>query len=966
MKKSVKRNGLEAGGHHASLTLRPLAAAISALLLPVGAYAQQAPSDQGAVLEEVVVTGIRHSIESSVAAKRESDSVVEAISAEDIGKLPDVSIADSLARLPGLTAQRVDGRASVISIRGLAPKYAVTLLNGRELVSTGDNRSVEYDQFPAELINAATVYKTPDAALGAQGLSGTVNLQTLKPLDSTGRQVNFNARAERNSNGSLVPGSNDEGGRVSFSYVDQFADHTIGLAFGFAHLDSPGQEQYGKSWWWGDSATWGGAFRGLENPDANLAPSTNQGFEAGVISTAQIRDGALAVIEFKPNSSYHGELDLYYSKFHQQANGRELQADLSPDWSGNGTPGNLATGGPIYSNVTLTPSGQMNYVTSGTVTNVDPRIVSRYDNRHDKIVSLGFNNEFLTGDWTTTADLSYSKATRDEVVAEFYASQTTKSGFDFSVLNGGFDQYTPLVDFSSPANIQLRGIMDWGNLNGNAQAGSLSPIYVNDAMKTFKLSSKRNLNWGIFSNFEGGLDITNRNKDYTFTQEIYALANPTACVTDQNPGNTCAPIPAGLLQAPVSLAFAGVPQMVSFGVMDAINSGAYVYGPDNVSSAPGRIWGVSETVSTAFGKLGLRFHAGVPVHGNLGLQVVHAKQQSTGIAWDAGGFTGTVPGPAVGISQGKSYTDVLPSLNLVFDLEPNTYLRVSLAKVLARPNLDDMRAGASASISTGGQSPSRWSGTGGNPLLEPWRAKQLDLSLEHYWGKRSYVSMAAFKKWLQTSIYVADNTSFDFSGFPNTTGAVPSPIYGNIGTMTQPINGQGGYVQGLEFAVSYDLGRLVRPLDGFGVQASLSKTGSDVPGPNLNGSGTADFSRPLEGLSGTVSSVVLFYENHGFVARVAQRYRSDFVASVRGVWIANSVQAINSERITDAQVSYQFQGGLYSGLQLLAQVNNLTNTPYRTSTNDDSYTAIYGPHKMVPESYQLYGREALLGFNYKF
>src|SRR5690606_28320185 len=116
-------------------------------------------------LDTVTVTGIRRGIESAIAVKRDATSIVEAISAEDIGKLPDVSIAESIARLPGLAAQRVAGRAQVISVRGLSPDFATTLLNGREMVSTGDNRSVEFDQYPSELINGVTVYKTPDAGL---------------------------------------------------------------------------------------------------------------------------------------------------------------------------------------------------------------------------------------------------------------------------------------------------------------------------------------------------------------------------------------------------------------------------------------------------------------------------------------------------------------------------------------------------------------------------------------------------------------------------------------------------------------------------------------------------------------------------------------------------------------------------------------------------------------------------------
>ena len=149
-------------------------------------------------LDSVVVTGIRHSIAKSVEVKNESSSIVEAISAEDIGKLPDISIADSISRLPGLTMQRVDGRGQVIHIRGMSEQFAGTLLNGREQVSTGDSRGVEFDQYPAELINAVTVYKTPDASLVGQGLSGTVNMQTIRPLDFGERRIVFSGQGEYN------------------------------------------------------------------------------------------------------------------------------------------------------------------------------------------------------------------------------------------------------------------------------------------------------------------------------------------------------------------------------------------------------------------------------------------------------------------------------------------------------------------------------------------------------------------------------------------------------------------------------------------------------------------------------------------------------------------------------------------------------------------------------------------------
>ena len=152
--------------------------------------AQQPPKAADAkTLDRVEVTGIRRGIQDAIETKQSSTSIVEAVSAEDIGKLPDTSIADSIARLPGMTAQRFGGRPQEINIRGFAGDFSTTLLNGTEQVSLGNNRGVEFDQYPSELMNQVVVYKTPDASLVGQGLSGTVDLQTVRPLSFADRVV---------------------------------------------------------------------------------------------------------------------------------------------------------------------------------------------------------------------------------------------------------------------------------------------------------------------------------------------------------------------------------------------------------------------------------------------------------------------------------------------------------------------------------------------------------------------------------------------------------------------------------------------------------------------------------------------------------------------------------------------------------------------------------------------------------
>ena len=198
----------------AAFQLSPVAAgcAIFVTVMAGSAHAQTAATGETANLNPdapvttVTVTGIRRAIEDAIAVKRESTGIVEAISSEDIGKLPDVSIAESLARLPGLSAQRVNGQAQSISIRGTSGDLSTALLNGREQVTTSSDRTVEYDQYPSELINAVTVYKTGDASVIGQGLSGTVDLQTIKPLSLRERTISVNVRGEKNSAGSISAG----------------------------------------------------------------------------------------------------------------------------------------------------------------------------------------------------------------------------------------------------------------------------------------------------------------------------------------------------------------------------------------------------------------------------------------------------------------------------------------------------------------------------------------------------------------------------------------------------------------------------------------------------------------------------------------------------------------------------------------------------------------------------------------
>ncbi|MEI8028511.1 MAG: TonB-dependent receptor [Comamonadaceae bacterium] len=924
MKTSATQRIQKAVRQRPALRISPVAAACSTLLFAMGAaYAQDAN------LSTVTVTGIRAGIENAIAIKRNSDSIVEAVSAEDIGKLPDSSIADSIARLPGLAAQRVDGRASAISIRGLGPDYAGAVLNGREVVSSGDGRAAEYDQFPSELVNSVTVYKTPDAALIGQGLSGTIDIRPVMPLDSRGRQVSVNVRGEQNSNGGLTSNGNGGlGNRVSASYINQFADNTVGLAIGFAHLDSPGQSKNYEAWQYGDYSQWGKSLTGVPAVGTGRALFT-QGFTANVTSSKQVRDGLMTVLEFKPSKDYHSVVDLYYSKFDQER--------VTNQWTGDiGLWGSPA---PVFSNVGTSLVNGNTVIASGTVDGGHSVIDNKSFHRTDELASLGWKNEFkLANKWTAVADLSYSHAKRDESLIESIARPLAGSSFNFSGLGNSGDQaWSSNQSLTDSSNVQLTNDPNWAQL--------VTPTYT-DELKAIRLSGKRDLE-GAFSSVEAGFNYNERDKVVLSNAYRLSLASNNVAV------------PASALRSPTQINVGGINTSVLTWDVPSI-MGLYTQALKDPWSAKDNQYGVHEKVTTAYAKFNIDTDMGaVPMRGNMGVQAIHTQQNSEGNAW--------VNDTVTPVTGGTTYNDFLPSLNLAFNLKPDLIARLGLAKTMARPRMDDLRAGADQPklvANDPGSLFGHWTaGNGGKPDLQPWRAKALDLSLEKYFGKSSYVAGAAFYKALDSFIYSQD-TIRDFTGFPNTSGLTASCSASNpgcnpnLGTITTQANGQGGKVYGVELSASLEASLLSPALKGFGVVASESFTRNSLPNDS-NGNPIN-----LDGFSGIVNNLTLYYEQSGFSTRISQRYRGPFTASTRSILLTTeSSTHIDAEKQLDFQVGYSFESGQYKGLSLLLQINNLTNAPAVTTQSPQVGGVSTG---FLPWKYSDFGRTMLLGASYKF
>ncbi|MFJ6024603.1 TonB-dependent receptor [Brevundimonas sp. NPDC092305] len=928
------------------LTVSALAMAVA---VPGAALAQEPvpPQDDpdAAQLDEVIVTGLRRGLADSISVKRNETSIVEAVSAEDIGKLPDVSIAESIARLPGLAAQRVNGRAQVISIRGLAPDFTTTLLNGRQQASSGDNRAVEFDQYPSELLSGVVIYKTPDAEISGMGLSGTADLRTVRPLTFGNQAIALNLRGEVLEDGGLNDDMRSYGGRFSVSYIDQFMDDTLGIAIGYAHLDSPSQNRHFKAYSYEDFST---------SPAAPPPGFFLNGQEIFATSRLNTRDAVIGILEWRPNEVVHSTLDVYYSKFNQEETTRGAQ------WFSNPYADNA-----FFSNTTFEDRGGTPFASAGTQNRVVPIIRNDHNTRDDEIFSIGLNNEFQLDERVRfVADLSYSNNRREEEVIETYAGYGLGIGgvtgatpdvgrtFDnitYELRDDDFPTYGEGLNYADASQMSLGDRAPWG---GWGHDGAIRFPDVEESIYAIDLKGEVTFE-GPIHTVTGGINVTDRDKTKRVNEFDLMLKN----------GRQQVRVADEYLVDPTSLDYAGFGDVLSIDIPRALDvywDQTPILDQNNFD----KNWDISERVATLFAKADFEFSR---FRGNFGFQVVSQRQESNGVV-----LTVSEPGVPIvptPIVVSENYVDFLPSLNLIYDLGSGHRLRFAASKTMARPRMDDLRAsvvpGFNTSVCNNGCAPGStvnpWSASGGNTLLDPWRASAFDLAYEWYVDSTTYFSVAAFYKDLDSYIYNRTDT-FDFTGIPlpTTTGVPAGVIISPIGQITTPANGDGGTIQGLEVSGAIDFGNLWSPLEGFGALGSISFTESDL-NPADNGQEVR-----IPGLSGMVYNMTAYYERGGFQARVSKRFREAFKGEVVQLFTNRGYTEILDDEQIDAQIGYTFETGPMEGLGLLLQVNNLTNSPYRTRVGLDSGGVTTADGAVLPETYEEYGRQFLFGINYRF
>ncbi|WP_237449543.1 TonB-dependent receptor [Novosphingobium silvae] len=933
---TVRKATSAAGASGMAIALALVAAALPGASLAQEAEASPAEEEPAADTGSIIVTGFRASLQSAIAQKRSAEQVVESLSAEDIGKLPDASIAESIARLPGLTSQRVSGRSNSIAIRGFAPDFSTTLLNGREQTSTGDNRAVEYDQYPSEVVSSVNVYKTPMASLVGQGLSGTVDMRTIRPLDAGKRIVTVGARGSYTDLGKLNAGSDDLGYRANAMYVDQFANDTIGIALGASYINEPYQIQEFNSWGYADT------------PEGDKVIGGSKSY---VTSTKLKRLGLNGTLQWQPTPNLTTTLDAFYSNFKddQIKRGIELPLYWDPD------------------TVTLAPGATVEdgMVTAGTFNGVKGVVRNDVFQRHAKLYSFGWNTKW-EGDngWNAFVDVSYSKTDRNELNVESTAGtgRNTVGATDAIGFSSGRKgtTFTHGLDYGDYDLIQLTSPQGWGGtqiapdgtaiLNG--QDGYYNDRKIKDELWQFRAEVEHEFEDGPLHSLQAGWNYTNRSK--SLVPEEYFLG--LAANTD---GLTSLVLPAEYRKGTTDLKYLGLGSVISYDPLELVRDGIYNRVANPYGDVVVKSYAIRERIMTAYVQGNLDADVGsAHLTGNFGVQANWTDQNSRGatavLLDPPTNPNGSANVGSLTRNESTDYLDVLPSVNLSLRFPGDFVVRFAAAREIIRPRLDDMRASESFEYSfvalPTGEEIAAVTGRSGNPDLRPWRANALDLTFEKYFAGKGYVAAQFFWKELKSYIYNQDVV------VPTDSLALQPPGNGipisDTAVINVPINGKGGKLYGVEVATTLPFDAFVSALEGFGVTGSVAYTKTKIqPSPGEEPSA-------LPGYSKWVANGTAYFEKAGFNARGSVRYRSTFIGEVSGFAANRQRRRAAAETIIDAQIGYDFQpGSALEGLSLYVQGQNLTDEPFVTTNPGDNREVI---------DYQTYGRRFLAGFTYKF
>lgn len=970
-------------------------------------YAQEATETVEAAEEAearqdvITVTGSRQTIQNTIAIKRDATTIVDGLSAADIGDLPALSIGEALESITGAASHRENGGATEISIRGLGPFLSATTFNGREATNGSGDRSVNFSQFPSELMNKLAIYKTQDASLIEGGVAGLIALETLKPLEYGKRRFQVDLKGNYNPDQQNISDSmaGDFGYRGTLSYVDQFELEglgDIGVSIGLQRSDisQPEQEMRssspsgssmfaciadasdpdlrGYAGGSGDCEDQGPNSSNNDDYNTTIDPTTGLAVDDGLAyawasssrgyrqnDTQDERDSAFLALQWQPNDRLDINVDAQWSE--------RVQSEDRHDLNFSNMKRN--TDGVTLESLVFQPNGVVQFIETQSDIESNGEIYERAEDYIGYGASASYD---VTDRLTVSGDYSFSETTREELQISLRVSSQGGPG------SGGRENVSWARDGDGFVNFTVQDfdVNDITNYTDGVRARIDSDVDRRNTVEALRLDANYKTDWGPITSLDFGVRQSQL--------EYVNLAGTRTTVTTDDLDPTNMPCAANFYESDFldSASGALVTQVDSATgtVTNTTNSWAifdnaclvnYILGAEGVEFAyPDQEYGNNGTTdvteeTTAFyamANFDTEF-ADKPVRGNFGVRVVSTDVESLGfrnaltIVTDPGDGTIDLEEDTTvveTVSGGGDYTEVLPSLNVVMDLKDDVILRGGIFRGMSRADPADMNFSRSFDTDSDGDPTTLAElisgvNASGNPNFDPLTSWNYDLAAEWYPNEDTILAVTVYAK--------------DFKGgFENAVTQETFTIDGQQVTVPVTLlstNEETSSLYGLELTASHRFQNLPDVLDGLGFKVSYNIADSDFEFEDSNYGDlgfrdeNGDFVQTavgivapgnIPGFSEQTFSGQLYYQKGPFDGSLIYKYRSEYFQPYTSN--GTRLRYVGDVGVWEARASYQVNDNLRASVEAI----NLFDAPKEQYfyTNDNlGEVNYYGPRIFV-------------------
>lgn len=889
----------------------------TALVLPASALAQASGEPAGAVqaspevqsnqsetpsqsagssgeTEEIIVTGVRASLQRAADIKRRSDVVVDSIASEDLGKFPDANVAESLQRITGVAIDRNSGgEGQFVTVRGFGPSFNTVLLNGRSVPTQTTGRAFSFDLLPSELISGADVYKSAQASVQEGGIGATINVRTPRPFDFDGFKAVVSAKG-------LYEDLSGKAGPQLFGLVSQrFMDDRIGVLLSASYQRRQAQT---------DSVTTGGYLPHVDLPSAGITDvNMPQQIDYNQQRDKRTRLGFNGVIQFEASDALKLTVDGLWNRYKVDSHVTSLGYYFSPTAVASAVlDGNRTTTQLVTNPLSDPNTGHTDFI---DIENTGPTLVR----------AVGFNAAWEPTDrLSLTFDSSLAKTTSTYGGGGQFGSKFTVLGFPNIVTynyngSGVPSVSTSIVDHLDPslakAHFSIQQYQDVSDrifdnhLDGKYRFGDVGLTELRfGAFATSRKKANTNMQtdptvlcsycgynipapaslltpYDLGSSYMSGYPGTFPRQFLTMNSDaVFAFLESKAAADAQDAATG----------KPIGSTFANIQKFGGYGALaqpDSYQVKEKTYGAYLEAAAAGALGGMDWSAN-----VGLRFvHTDSTVNG---LQLV--LQDLRLIQGDATMFLGEFAGTPAAVAVKSKYDNLLPSANFKLNVTDRLIVRVGASKSVARPNLTDL----APRISFTQFRPGNLTAGSGNPALKPYQSTNFDASFEWYYNRSGFFTVGLFHK--QIKDFIVSTVGPQVFPVANADGNFPG------GTATfnvrRPQNSRSTTVKGVEVALQHTFDWLPSPFDGLGflVNATFVKSGAHIDPLSPRESFA------LEGL-GNSQNAQIFYEKGRFSTRFSYNHRDSFLQTLANP-IGGDPIHVKSQGQLDFQASYRVWG----------------------------------------------------------